>query len=238
MSDDIAPPKPEPPNMAWLLTFADLVSLLLTFFVLLYSMKAVDQSQWDVIRGALSGVFSEEEATVIIHPDEFSMVETITQFPADSLPYLANVLKLEFRDDPVLSEMRSEYESQRDVLILALPSSLVFKAGQVKLEKEGRLALIKLADKLRHLDNRIQIAGHTDPSPLITEEIPTNWEMAMLRATSVAEIFYERGIDKKVPAFSYGDSRFDEIDDRLPQAERHMRARRVEIRIYGDNGNV
>ena len=237
MSDD-AVKKPEPPNMAWLLTFADLVSLLITFFVLLYSMKTVDQSQWDILRGALEGVFADEEAVVVIHPEEFKSVDTIQSFPADSLPYLENVLKTEFRLDPVLGNMRTEYDTVQDILTLSLPSSLLFQEGDANLQRAGRVAMIKLADKLRHLDNRIHVAGHTDPSPPKDEDIPTNWELAMLRAIDVVQLFYERGVSQNVPAFSYGDSRFEDEDSQLfSTAERYMRARRVDVLIYGDTAN-
>ena len=234
--DDVA--KPEPPDMAWLLTFADLVSLLITFFVLLYSMKTVDQSQWDVLRGALTGVFAQEEAVVVIHPEEFQSSDAIPQFPADSLPYLENVLLAEFRDDPVLSNMRTFYDGQQDVLTLSLPSALLFKAGNTRLQREGKISMIKLADKLRHLDNRIHVAGHTDPAPVRVPGVATNWELAMMRAIQVTRVLHERGVSDKVPAFSYGDSLFKEIDTMLPDSERYMRARRVDILIYGDNSDV
>jgi chemotaxis protein MotB len=232
--DDDAPATPEPPDMAWLLTFADLVSLLITFFVLLYSMKVVDQSRWDVLKGAFSGVFAQEEAVVIIHPEEFDSSQILTQFPADSLPYLENVLRVEFKNDPVLSTLESSYDTGEDSLTLSLPASLLFEAGDTTLKREGRIAIIKLADKLRHLDNRIHVEGHTDPTPFQREGVPTNWELAMLRAIMVVQVLHERGVQKNVPAFSYGDSRFNEERPDSPDAERYTRARRVDIVIYGD----
>jgi chemotaxis protein MotB len=235
--DDDALVKPEPPDMAWLLTFADLVSLLITFFVLLYSMKVVDESRWDVLKGALSGVFAREEAVVVIHPEEFDSSQVLTQFPADSLPYLENVLKVEFKNDPVLGALGTVYNPGEDSLTLSIPSTMLFETGEIRLKREGRIAIIKLADKLRHLDNRIHVEGHSDPAPFGREDVPTNWELAMLRAIMVAQVLHERGVQRNVPAFSYGDSRFGKIDSNLPEAERYTRARRVDIVIYGDGQN-
>lgn len=232
--DDDAAPQPEPPDMAWLLTFADLVSLLITFFVLLYSMKTVDQSKWDMINGSFRGVFADREALVMVHPEDFRTTEVVTEFQADSLRYLQSLLRTEFYDDPVLANIQTEFDEKKQQLIISLPSTLLFTSGSSELRRDGRLAVIKLADKLRHLDNNIEVAGHTDPSPSTSIEYPTNWELAMLRAIAVARIMYERGVDQTVPAFSYGDSRFEEIDPFLPEAKRYMRARRVDVIVLDD----
>ncbi|MDD9919319.1 MAG: OmpA family protein, partial [Alphaproteobacteria bacterium] len=212
--------------------------LLITFFVLLYSMKTVDESRWDDLRGAFSGVFAQEESLVMIHPEEFTTTESLPDFPADSLPYLQNVLRSEFRHDEILNKMESDYDNRKDILTLSLPSTLLFEAGEIGLKREGRLSVIKLADKLQHLDNRLQVAGHTDPAPFSSVEAPTNWEFAMLRAIAVTQVMYERGVSKSVSAFSFGDSRFNEIDSYLPETQRYSKARRIDILIYGDRSEL
>ena len=227
--------KPEPPNMAWLLTFADLVSLLITFFVLLYSMKTVDESRWDQVTGALTGVFASEEAVVIIHPTEFKASPSLISIPADDLTYLQNILQVEFRRDEVLSSMDMYYDVTEDTLTLTLPTAKLFSTGDAELVTEGKISMVKLADKLRHIDNRLEVIGHTDPSPALNPDIPSNWELGMLRAIKVANILYSRGVNQNVPAISYGDSRFEELPTEMPIAQKYELARRVDIKIYGDN---
>ena len=224
---------PEPPNMAWLLTFADLVSLLITFFVLLYSMKVVDQSRWDELNGAFQGVFAQEQAIVMIHPEDFKATQIISEFKGDSLPYLESILLAEFSRDPILQNMETYYSPGSDTLTLTLPSTLLYSVGSGSMKRTGKLAVSKLADKIRHLDNSIHVVGHTDPRPPIDESFPTNWELAMLRAVNVAEVMRERGIQKSIPAYSMGDSRYEELPQHLSELELNQRARRVEIVIRG-----
>ncbi len=236
MSDDEDVFVSEPANMAWLFTFADLISLLITFFVLLFSMKEVDESQWDVLSGSLRGVFSEEEAPVVfVHPSEFQTADTLSSFPADSLPYLENLLHKEFDKEDILKEVEMEYDPVQDILKVDLPSALLFESGSNTMTRKGKRAIIKLSDKLRHWDNRMQVSGHTDPGMVVdTGSMPTNWELGMLRAIAVARIMYERGVEQRVAAFSYGDSRFEKLGIYMAPEERLAKARRVEIWIYGD----
>jgi len=76
--------KSDPPSMAWLLTFADLVSLMITFFVMLYAFKSVDIKRWHEIRGALSGALSLSHAVAETHVDEQTL-ENIKLLNSDSL---------------------------------------------------------------------------------------------------------------------------------------------------------
>ena len=233
--DDDEVQQPEPPNMAWLLTFADLVSLLITFFVLLFSMKTVDESQWDVLKGTLIGVFSREESKVVVRPEDYNTTEVIAQFSAESLPYLQNVLQVEFRRDPVLTDMKIDYDSTEDVLKLTLPSASIFDLGKTTLSRAGRISVAKVADKLRHLDNRMQISAHTAPGRLRPQNIPTNWEYTMQQAIGVIQAMQRRGLPDNIPAVGYGDSRFEDVGfSQLSLAERYQQARRIEIDIYGD----
>ena len=92
MSDEDEGMNPEPPSMDWLLTFADLVSLLITFFVLLYSMKVVDVQKWDELKGSFSGVFSIREPIYKVSPDKDTSVEKIDPLKSDSLEYVEKLL--------------------------------------------------------------------------------------------------------------------------------------------------
>lgn len=219
------------------MTFADLVSLLITFFVLLYSMKQVDQSQWDEIRGALTGVFAEEEAVVVIRPDQFQTAQSLPDMPGDSLPYLEGVLRSEFAEIQTLQNVSLQFNPDHDTLKLTFTGQDIFMENRTTLHREGRLAIIKLADKLRHLDNRIQVIGHAAPQPVAGQE-RTPWAEAMERATEVTTLFHERGLNPRIPAVSYGATQFESLSPLLALEERFQRARRVEVLIFGDTGDI
>lgn len=225
---------PEPPSMDWLLTFADLVSLLITFFVLLYSMKVVDVQKWDELKGSFSGVFSIREPIHQVSPDKDTTVEKIDPYKSDSLEYVEGLLTRSFNMNPKLRDIKLNLDIKSDTLSLNLPSDDVFEDSTAELSGGGQDRLKAIADTIRHLDNRIVVAVHTDPTHTVTKQFPSNWELTMIRAIRVAEIMESQGIVKNIVTTAEGSSHFDEISPELPLAERYKLARRIEIILYGE----
>jgi chemotaxis protein MotB len=224
---------PPPPSMAWLLTFADLISLLLTFFILLYSMKVIDAQEWESLRGAFDRTFSVKEEIVETKPNKTDTVEKIDSLKADNLDYLASILKTRFLDDAVLKATEITRDLELDTLILNMPSKLLFDSGSAKMKQSGKETMANLGDLLRHVDNRIEIAGHTDPNPINTSDFPTNWELSAVRALRVAESLKSQGIESNIPAVAYAETRFYLLDNNKSVIQRYQEARRVEIIIHG-----
>ncbi len=219
---------------AWLLTFADLVSLLITFFVLLYSMKVVDTQKWEEIKGSFAGVFSIREPVVTSPPDQQTAIEKIDPLAADNLDYIEGILKQSFSQDMLLKDTTMTRDREQDRLIINVPSSLIFNSNEDSLRPEGRRAVQNLGDALRHLDNRIAVAGHTDPFPIKSKKFPSNWELGMARAAQIADVIISRGVTAPIRIVSYADSRFGEIDRGLPISKRYAISRRVEVIVYGE----
>lgn len=232
MSDDDAPKAPAPADMAWLLTFADLVSLLITFFVLLYSMKTVDESRFAEVRGAMRAAFAEREAITYVPPEDLQSADQIKSVVADQLPYLRDLLINQTRNHSILSQIETEFVPQDNTLRLILPAKYIFADNSIRLSREGKLALTQLADIMRNWDNDIEVAVHTGLSRPYAE--PTHWELGMMRAINVAQVMYDRGVAQQVPAVSYGSSRYYEISPYLTELSREDAANRVEITVYGE----
>lgn len=226
---------PEPPSMAWLLTFADLVSLLITFFVLLYSMKVTDAQKWEEIKGSFDGVFSVKEPIFDTQPDRSTTVEKIDPLAADNLDYIYNILERDFKKSEFLSKSELEVDRERQILKVVLPSATIFASGNAQMINAGQGTLQELGDMLRHFDNRIEVAGHTDPLPVGSNSpYPTNWELAMMRSIRVAKMLEEQGIMGPIEVVSYGSGQYSKLDYRIPRAERMKMSRRVEIIIHSD----
>lgn len=222
------------PCPAWLLTFADLVSLLITFFVLLYSMKVVDTQKWDDLKGSFAGVFSIREPVVTTQPDQQNAIEKIDPFRADNLDYIEGILHQSFINNELLKNTVMRRDREQDLLIVNVPSSLLFYSNEDDLRADGLAAVEMLGDTLRHLDNRIAVAGHTDPFPIKSEKFASNWELGMARAVKIADTILSRGVPGPIRTISYADSRFGDIDRALPISQRYAVSRRVEIIIYGE----
>lgn len=223
--------KNTPPSDAWLITFADLVSLLITFFVMLFAMKNIDAQRWEDIKGALSGALAFEEITD--QNVDADNIETLNLAKADSLAYLRAILQERFKTDGVLREASLEINPTGNELKISLPSHLLFKTGSATLIGPGDEAVGRLGDLLRNIDNSIIIAGHTDPVPIQGGVFETNWELSMLRAVGVLKKLRATGVVAPMQALGYADSRFDVIQSDLPVSMRYLKARRVEV-IIGD----
>lgn len=221
----------EPENSAagttWLVTFTDLVSLLLTFFVMLFAMSNVKVDQWEQIIDTLSQTLDPQpEQQVEKKKVEFN-IGAIFRKRAIDLDYLEGVLVETIEQEPQLSEVRIVLLEDR--LIMALPGDLLFQPGEAVISDDARDAVFVLGGVFRNIGNAIQVNGHTDPIPPDPSRgYDTNWELSMARATAVANAFRQVGYEDAITAFGYADSRFETLPDVDP-VERRTLARRVDV---------
>ncbi len=218
------------PSNSWLLTFADLVSLLITFFVMLFAMKSIDGQRWQDVTGALSGALSFDINNRKVSDDTIEKIDIVM---ADSLAYLDALLRQRFKKDPILKDTELVFDNVSDKLTIIMPSHLLFDVGSDILIKEGEEAVGRLGDLLQHLDNSIMVVGHTDPTPIRGGVFDTNWELSMMRAIGVLEKLRTTGVIATMQAQGLADSRFDMLDSDIPVSLRYIKARRVEVVIAG-----
>ncbi|MBT3702219.1 MAG: OmpA family protein, partial [Alphaproteobacteria bacterium] len=119
---------------------------------------------------------------------------------------------------------------------ISLPSDSLFLPSSALLTEQALTAVSLLGDALLVVGNRIDVAGHTDPRPIATWEYPSNWELSLARAISVAASFRRAGYTSPVAAIGYGDSRYDEIRDAIDEDEKLLKARRVDVIIREGSG--
>ncbi|MBT3358844.1 MAG: flagellar motor protein MotB [Rhodospirillales bacterium] len=222
-------PESRPASKAWMVIFTDLVSLMLTFFVLLFSMSSVQIDQWDEMTDALSQTLNpSSEKTVTAVTAEYN-IATMFRRRAVNLDYLGAVLEDTVTKDPVLS--RSRLMRLEDRLVVALPGDLLFAPGRAELSERARQALFVLGGVLRNVGNQIGVNGHTDPTPPAGGGYQSNWELSMGRAAVVANSLRNSGYSEDIIAYGYADSRFGDLPD-LPNEERMSLARRVDIIVF------
>lgn len=224
----------EAPSMDWLLTFADLVSLLITFFVLLYSMKVVNVQKWDELKGSFSGVFSIREPIYKVSPDKKTAVAKIDPAVSDNLDYVQALLERSFNGDDLLSQTKMVQNVELNTLSFELSTDGVFVDNKAELTGKGQLVFVKLGDILRHLDNRLSVKVHTDSNLIKSRQFPSNWELTMIRSIRIAEILKAQGVEKNIVTTAMADSQFYKVAPKLPIAERYKLARRIEIVLHGE----
>jgi chemotaxis protein MotB len=222
----------EKQGVTWMLTFVDLVSLLLAFFVLLFSMTSPDAPQWETFTASLRSAFSTESK---IRAREAQMPESIEAEdpgPGFDLGYLRRLLEVAMARDAILRDATITTKNGR--LVLSMASDVFFRPGSATLQSSGESALFNLAVALSQIDNRIDIVGHTDPRPFTSPsgEFRSNWDLSLARALSVADTLQRFGYRKPVEVRGAADGKFGEIDTSLPLEDQYRRARRVDLVIY------
>jgi chemotaxis protein MotB len=227
----------------WLLTYADLITLLMVFFVVMYSMSRADVSKFAKLQAALQRAFHVEvlkgdTPTSIGGEHGASPVRlTLEETPANPAFVALDNRLISTVDDlrQALSQLPgSESSAQvqigpaRDGVVISLSGNVLFDSGKAELKPRGMEMLNAVAGRLRLLPNEVRIEGHTDDIPISTRAYPTNWELSAARATTVARYLSEPGgiTAPRLVAAGYGQHRPVESNG---TREGRARNRRVDI---------
>ena len=206
----------------WLLTYADLITLLLGLFVILYAMSQVDNTKYSKVVAALGGMFGKAvplEGSEGVLPGGGSMRERET---------IQRKLQGALYQD-LQSGLVTLSQDERGVVV-HLAEELLYSSGSATLKNTSMGSLDLLASVLRTLPNEIRVEGHTDNVPINTAMFPSNWHLSVGRAMNAGEYLMKRhGIDPaKVTIVG-----FSEYKPLVPNSSPENRAknRRVDIVI-------
>ncbi len=213
----------------WLLTYTDLVSLILTFFVLLFSMSSLPTDNWKVITTALSRSDLPPEEDIVDKEKEELTVDSKTLQASLNLDYLSALLETQFAKTGNTKEISLHHFG--DQLVVSLPSDLLFTVASARLSKRGQATISDVSGVLRNLDNRVDIFGHADPDPITGGPYNSNWELSLARALTVADQLQRSGYIGDINAYGAASSHFSFISPRIEFDKRKELARRVDIII-------
>ncbi len=219
--------RPAATSTAWMVTFADMIMLLITFFVLLFSMSQVKTEKWQAVVEALSGRLNPESADAKIGPFAERNVRRVFEPKLLGLDYLDTMLAEKAADEPLLAQ--SVIQRLQDRLVISLPGEAFFAPGSAQLAADARAAVAALGSLLRYVDNRVDVTGHTHPAAPPSAGFRSPWELSLARALAVAEVLREAGLSQPITAFGLADSRFHELSPALPEWRRRQLARRVDV---------
>ncbi|WP_417795059.1 OmpA/MotB family protein [Terasakiella pusilla] len=222
------PKEEEGKKGAWMLTFTDLVSLMLTFFVMLFSMSTVQIDKWDAITDSLSTTLNPNKVEAVATATADFNISTVFRQRAINLEYLQSVLEEKVEKDEVLG--RSMIQLLDDRLLISLPGDLLFTRGSKTLSTRATDSMLKIGDVLRHVSNQVVITGHTDPQPATGSDYASNWELSLFRAIAVGNALRKSGFSQEFLAYGYGDSGYDQLPA-IPEEKKQALARRVDIMV-------
>lgn len=223
----------------WLTTYADLMTLLLTFFVLLYSFSTVDAIKFKEISWSLAKALGGKSG-VINNGGNVGPVP-INQNPGEGIKDNSNISKNEGEVQQIFDQVNKEIkEKNLDTkiqikedfrgVIIELQEKILFDPGRADIKDESKQTLSKIADILKKYPNEILVEGHTDNIPINTGYYKTNWELSADRAVKVARFLIEsKGLNPtKIQAVGCGEFRPIESNN---TPEGRKKNRRVNILI-------
>ncbi len=219
----------------WLITFTDLVALMLTFFVMLFAMSSVKVSEWQNIIDSLSQTLRPSDEQPVPATTSAFNIGTIFRKQAINLDYLASVLNETVKGQPLLSG--GHVLRLDDRLIIVLPGDLLFEEGGATMTDSGRRSLFVLGGVLQNIGNRVGVNGHSGPGLPADGDYSSDWELSTARAAAVANALKQSGYTDDIIAYGYADSRSAQLSD-LPEGVGGALARRIDIVIRPTAGDL
>ncbi len=237
----------EPENHErWLVSYADFITLLFAFFVVMYAVSQVNEGKYRVLSDTLSSAFrnipgSSSGAMVAINPN--APIPGVMQLrkPSTGSPKVdegrrQNKEKLRnmAKDvNEVLAPMVKEGQVRITEgalgITIDINANVLFPPAESRLDIAAVRALAAVARILAPTDFPITVEGHTDNVPINTLQFPSNWELSGMRASSVVRLFIDSGVDpRRLTATGYADQR-PIADNATPEGK--ARNRRVAITI-------
>ena len=194
--------------MRWLLTYADLITLLAAFFVMMYSTANADLQKFSRLAVSVRTAFNVPLVGTEVFalgpgmggtgvdlgmgpPVGFTMI--LANLPQAGRDYVGvNNKMAEFAEVGGVSEQIGVNMS-REGIIISIAAGLVFKPGSPELKESSKPTLDRIVELIKPLSNKIRVEGHTDVVPSNSENYPTNWELSAIRAVSVVRYLVEEG---------------------------------------------
>lgn len=205
-------------NERWLISYADFITLLFAFFVVLYALSTINEGKYRVLSGALGNAFNSRAL-----PVQSIRIEPLSLLPLHPLqlanPKLRNTEEIRREREhmtsiardilkvlaPLVSEGKVRVSQNSRGVSVEINASVLFSPGDAKLTIESEQTLRAVALVLLHDQHAIQVEGHTDNAPISNASFASNWELSAVRASSVVRLFMDGGINEnRLTAVGHG----------------------------------
>ncbi len=234
----------------WMVSYADFVTLLFGFFVVMYAVSSVNETKYKSLTQSLGNAFSEakQQSVKVIEPIQIGTPPTVIQpIPLEN-PSTTDLEERRQLSEEILKERRklSEVSEQLEQVLdpfideqlvavkkndywieLEMNSEMLFLSGEADLSIKALPVLQKVTEVIKSLPNAVNVEGHTDNKPIETIKFRSNWDLSSARATSVVHELIKNGIASgRLSAIGYGE--FHPIADNTEDAGR-FKNRRVSL---------
>ena len=223
----------------WLISYADFITLLFAFFVVMYASSAVNESKFRILASSLGDAFGKPPARdatsapqlpPVVLPTEGKPRTLKQQQTMEEQAHMTEVARsLLDVMAPLVKEGKVRVTQSRRGVSIEINANVLFAPGRAELESQSLAVLGAVADRLKTEPFNLEITGHTDVMPISNSAFASNWELSAVRATSVVRLLAAHGV---APARLYAIGR--EASQPIASnnlAEGRARNRRVELMI-------
>ncbi|MBY0574212.1 MAG: flagellar motor protein MotD [Undibacterium sp.] len=197
----------EPDNHErWLVSYADFITLLFAFFVVMYAISSLNDGKYRVLSNSLNGAFGtalSDGGTVLAmreaQPNILPALANARRKKAESMQKEREKMKNVARDiltvlEPLVREGVVRVTQTSRGVMIEINASVLFAPGEAKLNPKSLQVLNVVSNVLKNDNHEIQVEGFTDNVPIKNSSFPSNWELSAVRASTVARLFIANGV--------------------------------------------
>lgn len=215
----------------YLITYADLITLLLGLFVILYASSQVDEAKYKEMSAAFSNVFGDIPADK--REEIVKLGKKVNPIDMPSTPKTKSLeevqKKAEIALDMFIQQKMLTVQRDGHNLVINMPESLLFLSGKADISSESGELLDSLASLLSNIDMNINIDGHTDTTPIRTFRYESNWHLSTARALNMGYALAERNVPEQYMVIRGFGSQRPIAGNNTEEGK--SKNRRVEIRL-------
>lgn len=192
--------------MRWLLTYADMITLMLALFIILFSISTINKVKLQRLVRDLGGGFNSQDA---INNPPNGMTVSATK---DQLQAMQQQLQSYISSNQLSQKVQTKIQREgkkRELVISLLSDKQLYDSGKADLKPETKRILNEVYKQLKGRSNEVRVEGNTDNVPISNDQFPSNWELSAARATGVARYLVEDDglAPRRISALGYGEYR-------------------------------
>lgn len=231
----------------WLVSYADFITLLMVLFVILYSMGQVDVKKYRKLADSMRTAFTLGGPSQVVD-SQINQAGGTSEDGTSKPIVVPGIPEGPTQSEEVAGELTNMLASQNlgnavsvqtsiEGVLISLSERLIFQEGQADLPAESLPVLDTIVNMIRPISNKVRLVGHTNNTPSINPLYPTNWELSMARALSVAKYMINAGIapDRFMVA---GEGEYEPLFPNDTEQHKELNARVEIVILYPVDSNV
>jgi chemotaxis protein MotB len=225
-------------SLRWLLTYADMITLLMAFFIMMYSMSVINISKFHnvaiAIRSGFGGVMPGQSRSILSTDGQISFKPSPLAGDTTGVAWqVVKPLQAYINQTPSAKKTVRVYVDRRGLVVSLRSDKVLFDPGRAEIKAQAYPIMTRIAGVIRSVANEVRVEGHTCNLPTKSVLFASNWELSTTRATNVVRYMIDKqGIPAaRLSAAGYADTRPLGPND---TEEHRRRNRRVDFVILNE----